>query len=165
MIILSLGLFLVIGLFGLILIPLGLPGTFVIVAGAALAGLVSGWKIISLVWVLSFLGLAIGGELLDFVISAVGVKSFGASGQSMTGAFLGSILGAIVGLPLPLIGNVIGAFVGGFLGALVVELMVTENLRRALKGGFGAFLGKVFGSLVKVAIGTMMLVKVIINTF
>ncbi len=163
MLALGLVVFFLFSLAGLMMIPLGLPGTFVVVAGSGLAGLMTGWEVISVPWVFLFLGLAVLGELLDLGVSALGVKSLGASGKSMTGALVGSIVGAIVGTPLPVVGNVAGAFVGGFLGALLVELAITEDIRQALKSGFGAFLGKVFGSLLKVAIGVMMIVKVTID--
>ncbi|MBS3812695.1 DUF456 domain-containing protein [Candidatus Bipolaricaulota bacterium] len=157
--------FLLFGLAGLAMIPLGLPGTFIIVAGSGLAGLITAWELISVSWVFIFLGFAALGEILDLGVSALGVKSLGASGKSMTGALIGSIAGAIVGTPVPVVGNVIGAFVGGFLGALLVEMAVSEDIGQALKSGLGAFLGKVFGSLLKVTIGSMMIVKVLMNAF
>ena len=163
MAILALVLFLTLSLTGLALIPLGIPGTFVVVGASGIAGLMTGWNLVGIKLFLIFLGLAILGEVSDYLFSVISGKSYGASGLSLVGSFVGGIVGAIMGLPLPLVGNLIGAFVGAFLGAFLVELFIGSEVSVALKSGIGVLLGRLFGSIFKVALGMAMIVKVMLD--
>lgn len=161
MVIVGLILFLVFAVIGLMLIPLGVPGTFIIAGSAGIVGLTSGWQAITVPKLLIFLGLAVGAELVDLGLGVFGSKGFGASNTSMAGAFFGGLIGAFLGLPLPVIGNLVGAFVGAFLGAFFVESFITGDPYRGVKSGAGAFFGRVVGSLIKVSLGVAMIVMVI----
>lgn len=163
MVIFGLALFLIIAILGLVVIPLGIPGTIIIAGSAGIVGLTSGWQIVTISNLLIFFGLAVGAELLDLGLGIFGSKSFGASKISMVGAFLGGLIGAFLGLPLPIIGNLAGAFAGAFLGAFLLEFLVTGDLNRGIKSGFGAFFGRVIGSLVKVSLGVSIIVMVVFS--
>ena len=163
MIILAIVLFLIISLVGLILIPIGVPGTFLIVAGSGIAGLITGGKLVGGSLFLIFLGLAIFGEVGDYLFSVASGKKYGASKQSLVGSFIGAVLGSILGLPLPIIGNLTGAFAGAFAGAFITEFITGSDLSQAARSGLGVLFGKLFGSIVKAAIGMAMIVKVLIN--
>ncbi|MFP4630563.1 MAG: DUF456 family protein [Candidatus Acetothermia bacterium] len=165
MAVLAVALFLPISLAGLALLPVGVPGTFVVVGASALAGLLSGGELVGFELFLVFLGLAVLGEILDWTFSLVVGKKYGASAPGLVASFIGAIAGAIAGLPLPLIGNLIGAFLGAFAGAFIVELFLRKDAGQAMKSGLGVMFGKVFGSVFKVGIGTFMIVKVLINFF
>ncbi len=161
--ILAVVLFLVLSLFGLALIPIGLPGTFVVVAASGLAGLLTGWNSVGLVLFLFFLGLAILGEVTDYLFSVISGKKFGASRASLGGSLVGAIVGSILGLPVPVVGNLEGAFLGAFAGAFLVEMIRGNEVTRAMKSGVGVLLGKVFGSIFKVSIAMGIIVKVTIS--
>lgn len=163
--ILALVIFLVLSLIGLAVIPLGIPGTFIVVVASGSAGLLTGWQLVSLRLLLVFLGLAVLGEVSDALFSLLTGKKFGASGFSLLWSFIGGFVGAIIGFPLPLIGNLVGAFVGAFLGAFLAEILTGTNLTKAMKSGIGVFFGKLFGSILKVAIGIAMIFTVLINFF
>jgi len=153
-------------LVGLVMVPLGLPGTFLIVADAAIYGLFTGWKGVSLALVLGLLGIAITGEVLEQLIGIRGAIRYGGSRAGMWGAFIGGLLGAFSsGLPLPIIGNLIGAFCGAFLGALLVEWLLHGDLRRAIRSAYGALIGRAKAAMVKfilaIAMVAILLVKVL----
>ncbi|NIR48502.1 DUF456 domain-containing protein [candidate division KSB1 bacterium] len=146
---------------GIVIIPFGIPGTFVIVGNA----LIYAWltDFIEITW--AFLGIllliSIVAEVIEFFLGAVAAGKYGASRMGMFGAILGGLLGAIWGTPVaPLIGTVIGAFIGAFAGAALFEYFVTKDLQTSLKAGYGAFLGSVGGKLTKIAAGVAMVVMV-----
>lgn len=142
---------------GLVMIPLGLPGTFVIVGSSAAYGALTGWSLMPMSVVFWLLGIALFAEAAEFLLGLVGAKREGGSKYSMAGAFFGGLIGAVVGTPLPLIGNVIGAFVGAFVGAGVIELLVTKRPDRAARVGWGALVGRVVSSIFKVSLSIGMI--------
>jgi uncharacterized protein YqgC (DUF456 family) len=109
---------------GWLLNLVALPGNWVVLGGAALfAWLLPatpehgvGWKT-----VVVLLGLAIVGEVVEFLASAAGAARQGASRRaialSMLGAIVGSILGLGIGAPIPIVGPLIMAVLGGAAGA------------------------------------------------
>ena len=163
MVIFGLILFILLATFGLIAIPLGMPGTIIIAGSAGVVGLASGWQVVTVTRLFLFLGLAVSAELVDLGLGVFGSKSLGASKVSMIGAYLGGVVGAILGLPLPVIGNLVGAFIGAFLGAFLLEFLSTGDLNKGVKSGVGAFLGRVVGSLIKVSVGVTIIVMVIFS--
>ncbi len=161
--ILAITIFLILSILGLALIPIGIPGTFFVVAASGFAGLMTGWDLVSIQLFLIFLGLAIFGEIGDWGFSLVSGKKYGASKKGLAGSFVGAVIGSILGLPVPVIGNLVGAFAGAFIGAFIVEVIVKEDVARAMRSGVGVLFGKIFGSIVKVSIGIGMIVKVLID--
>ena len=138
---------------GLLLIPFGLPGTWVQVgAVAAFAALTDfatvGWMTITLVAVL-----AIVGEVVEFSLGGRYARKYGGSRRAAWGAILGGLVGAFVGVPIFLVGSVIGAFVGAFVGAAVMEWTRSPDHRAALRVGWGAFVGRLVATAAKSAIG------------
>src|SRR5919199_1320689 len=113
--------FAVICLFSLFMVPLGLPGIWVMIAAAVGYNMlvpqatVGGWTI--------GIAAAIGvlAEDLEFALAGRFARKYGGSRRAGWGALLGSFAGAIVGVPVPILGSMIGAFAGAFVGALVAE--------------------------------------------
>ena len=161
MVIFGLVLFFVLAMVGLVVIPLGIPGTIIIAGSSGIVGLTSGWQIITVSQFLVFFGLAVGAELLDLILGIFGSKEFGASKISMAGAYFGGLIGAFLGLPLPVIGNLAGAFIGAFVGAFLLESLFTGDLNQGIKSGLGAFFGRVVGSLIKVSLGISIILMVV----
>jgi uncharacterized protein YqgC (DUF456 family) len=151
-------LLIVIFLVGLIVIPLGLPGLWLMVVAligyAFIDGFTHiGWGTIALVVVLA--GIA---EALEAWLGFKFARRFGGSKRAGWGALVGGLVGAIVGTPVPLIGSVIGAFLGAFIGAVVFEYIGGSEQRKALGAGFGAVLGKAAGAATKIAVGIIIAV-------
>ena len=142
----------------LFLIPLGLPGTWVMVAAGVGFNVLTGGERIGWVSLVAVGALAVVGEVLEFSLSGRYTRKYGGSRRAGWGAILGGIAGAIVGVPLPVIGSMIGAFVGAFLGALVAEYSRDANARTATRVATGALLGRVVAAAMKVGVGLVMAV-------
>jgi uncharacterized protein YqgC (DUF456 family) len=160
--------FALLGLACLLLVVLGLPGTWVLLAlaigfelvdslwlpGAAAASF--GWRLIA-----GCAALGLIGEGIEAVAGAAGTRLGGGTRRGMVGAFIGGIAGAILLTPLfpiPVIGTLLGAMLGAFLGAFVGEATGPEARSRQhnLRAAFGAAVGKLGGTLAKLAIGVVM---------
>ena len=147
-------------LFGsLLLIPLGLPGLWLML-GAALvywilipAGGIGLWTLIGASV------LVIIAEVLEFTIAGSYTRRYGGSRRASWGAILGGIIGAIVGVPVPVIGSVAGAMIGAFAGAFMGELTVARGERGdPTRVATGAMLGRAVAAAVKCGIGIVVAV-------
>ncbi|HEX8726593.1 MAG TPA: DUF456 domain-containing protein [Gemmatimonadaceae bacterium] len=145
----------------MLLIPLGLPGTWVMV-GAALVYDIAVQGGIGTVTVAGTAVLALIGELLEFSLAARYTRRYGGSRRAGWGAIVGGLVGAFVGVPVPVIGPVIGAFLGAFLGALAAEWTVRGDHRAATRVATGALLGRVAAAAMKVALGMVMAVWIVL---
>jgi hypothetical protein len=148
-------------LVGLALIPLGLPGLWVMV-GAALIYSFAEPDRIGIPTLVVLVALAIVAEVLEFLAAGKYAKKYGGSKRAGWGAIIGGIVGAIVGVPVPLIGSVIGAFVGSFGGALVAEMTLGSRMGDATRVAKGALIGRAIATALKVAIGIALLAWVVI---
>ena len=155
---------------GLVLNLVGLPGLWLMVAAhASYAWLdqndsLAGWPSS-----LALLGLALLAELVEFLAGAAGSKTAGGSFRSTIGAVVGGIAGGLVAavvIPLPVVNAILGACVGSFAGAALLEASKAKEdveARREFYGrlnrvGWGAFKGRLWGIVLKTAIGLVMLV-------
>ncbi|HEX2207829.1 MAG TPA: DUF456 domain-containing protein [Longimicrobium sp.] len=138
---------------GLLLIPFGLPGTWLQVLGVAGYGFATGFQTVGWATITFVLVLAAVGEVIEFALGGRYARKYGGSRRAAWGAIIGGIVGAIVGVPVFLIGSVIGAFIGAFAGAAALELTRNPELRSALRVGWGAFVGRMVAVAAKSAIG------------
>jgi uncharacterized protein YqgC (DUF456 family) len=151
-------------LIGLVLIPLGLGGTFVMVAAAAVFALLTGFEQITLRLLAVLLGLALVGEGVESLLGVAMARRYGASKWGMWGAFLGGIVGAIVGAPVPVVGNVVGALIGVFAGAFALEWIGQGRSGSSLRAGWGALLGRTAAGAIKIALGMVIMILIISRT-
>lgn len=140
----------------LVMIPLGLPGTVVIVAAAAgyrilLPNGGIGWFTVACVTILAILG-----AIADLALAGRYARKYGGSRRAGWGAVIGGLVGAFIGIPIPIIGPVLGAFAGAFVGALAFELTAGTTGVGATRVATGALIGRAIGAAVNVAIGLMM---------
>lgn len=146
---------------------LGFPGNWLIVILTALFAYALpfgaqhsiGWQVMAFL-----IGLAVIGEVLEFISSASGVAKGGTKKgalYAMIGSLIGGFFGAAVGSPIPLIGPLIGvtllSSVGAMGGALIGELHGGQSVDKSLTIGKAAFWGRLFGSLAKIVIGLIMI--------
>lgn len=153
-------------LVSLILIPLGLPGNFILLALALLVAWLGGFQAVGWLALLVMAALVVLAEVVEALLGSAMAKRFGASWWGVGGAFVGGIAGVLLGSAvLPIIGSLVGAFLGAAVGAVLLEAW---HLRRvdqdALRAGWGAFLGKLLASLLKVSIGMGIVVFIVIRT-
>jgi hypothetical protein len=151
-------LILVSGFAGLLLIPFGLPGLWVILLGILGYGWMTDFQTMSVWFMGLMLGLAILGEVFEAWIGFGYAKKYGGSSRAGWGALVGGLVGAIIGVPVPIIGSVIGGFVGAFVGAALFEYTRARHLEGSAKAGWGAVLGRAFASAMKMALGLVMVV-------
>jgi len=140
-----------------VLTALRLPGTWLIVAGAAIWSWSEEWKVISVGLVLALGGLALIGEAVELSASVLTARSAGASRQAAWGGLVGGILGMFfLSFPMPIVGTLLGAVLGCFIGAAVIEIAVRKRLAHGARVGVFAALGYAVGTAAKVAIALLM---------
>ena len=145
-------------LVGLVLIPLGLPGLWVIVGGILAYGWLTDFRTVGVWTIVLAVGLAFLGEVVEWWVGFHYAKRYGGSKRAGWGALLAGIVGPIDGVPVPLIGSVIGAFLGAFVGAVVFEYLRSRHAPTAVRAGWGAVLGRAAAAALKTAIGLVIIV-------
>src|SRR2546430_12660410 len=106
---------------GLVLVPLGLPGLWVMVAGVAGYGWLMDFRSVGVTTIALVLGLALVGEIIETWLGFRLARRYGGSSRAGRGALVGRIVRAVVGVPVPIIGSVIAGLVGSFAGAAILE--------------------------------------------
>src|SRR5919204_1561331 len=149
-------------LLGLIMIPFGLPGLWVMVGAVLVYSYLGPPSAVGVVTLIAVAVLAAVGELLEFALSGRYARKYGGSRRAGWGAILGGIVGAFVGVPIFLIGSMIGAFLGAFVGAWVAELTRGTEVGAATRVATGALLGRIAAVAAKVGIGLVILVWTIV---
>jgi uncharacterized protein YqgC (DUF456 family) len=135
-----------VGLVGAI-VPV-LPGIPLIFAGIWLIAGVDGYRHLGLGWLLGIAAVGAVGLVVDLIAGALGAKRSGASPQAVTGAFIGTVIGLFFGFP--------GLILGPFLGAVLGELSAGNSVLRSTHVGISAWLGMIFGTIVKLVSSLMM---------
>src|SRR4051812_22416683 len=97
-------------LLSLVLIVLGLPGLWIMVASAVTYNMVVpgdpiGWVTLVVVAVLALIA-----ELLEFSLTGKYARKYGGSRRAGWGAILGGIVAGVVGNPAAVLGSVIAGF-------------------------------------------------------
>lgn len=150
--------YLLFSLAGLVSLIFGLPGNFIILGASILYGWYGGFDEITVRTIIILIVLALAGELIEFLLGILGSKKYESSNRAIVGSIIFGIIGAILGAPFFFgIGAVVGAFAGAFAGAIIVELSQGKKMDEALKSGWGAFIGRVAGTISKGAVGIAMI--------
>ena len=143
---------------GLVLVPLGLPGLWVMVAGVVGYGWLTGFRSVGVATIAVVLGLAFLGEIIEAWLGFRFARTFGGSRRSAWGALVGGIIGAVMGVPVPIVGSVIGAFLGSFAGAALFEYSLSRTPDTAVRAGWGAVVGRATAAAAKIALGVVIAV-------
>ena len=147
-----------------------LPGNWIVVGLAVLFAWLlpeaaAGGRGMDWATVFVLVGLAVLGEIVEFAAGAAGAAKQGASRRgvalSIAGAMVGSIAGLAIGAPVPIIGSLIAAVLGGsagaFAGAYLGEAWKGRDEDQRVAAGRGAFVGRLWGTAGKLAVGAIML--------
>ncbi len=154
-----------------------LPGNWLIVGLAALFawlmpageyGRGFGWITVGVLFFIALIG-----ELIEFAAGAAGAAKHGASRRGMllsiVGAIVGSIAGAAVGMPIPILGPLVaavgGAAAGAFGGAYLGEMWKGKHHSERAAVSTGALIGRLFGTVGKLAAGAVMVAVLAVMTF
>lgn len=132
---------------------LGMLALYIWGGGANSAG-----EPLSTTFLLVWLGLVIVVSVLDYFVPAYFTKLTGGSKWGSRGA----IAGLIIGLIFPPVGMIVGSLIGAFIGEL---LFAEKDAVTSLKSAFGAFLGFLFGTGLKLTCSAVMLFYLVIYAF
>jgi uncharacterized protein len=143
---------------GLLLIPFGLPGLWVIVLAILGYGWLTDFRTVSVGLILLVMGLALIGEVVEAWLGFRMARRYGGSSRAGWGALIGGLAGAVIGVPVPFIGSVIGGFVGAFVGAALFEYTRARHSEGAVMAGWGAVLGRAAAAAVKMGLGVVIAV-------
>jgi uncharacterized protein len=137
----------VVGVIGTVL-PV-LPGAAIMFGGMLLAAWIDNFQRIG--WItLTILGLlTVLVFVIDIVAAFFGAKRVGASRLALAGAAVGTIVGMFFGI--------VGIVIAPFVGAVIGELIARAQVERAVRVGFGTWLGMAMGALAKIAVVLAML--------
>lgn len=144
-----------VGLLGLVLAWLGLPGTWISIGVAA--G-INYWWIDDLYswWTLGgCVALGVFGEILEFAASSFGSRTGGGGRRGAVGAVIGAVAGAILGAGFPpVIGAVLWSVFGAGVGAVIGEISSgMRTWREVIPIGQSAAKGRFLGVLAKGLVG------------
>ncbi len=143
---------------GVVLIPLGFPGQFVVAGATLVLTLVAGSGVMPwwAVWVQ--FGMAAAAEGLEAAAGFFGARRARGSLRSAAGAILGGLAGAALGAPFGLVlGALFGALAGTYAGAFAAEYFATRRADHARAVGAGALAGRLVGTAVKTATALAMI--------
>ncbi len=143
---------------GLMLIPFGLPGLWLIVLAIIGYGWLTDFQTMGAWFLILVIALALAGELIEAWIGFRFAQRYGGSRRAGWGALIGGLIGALVGVPLPVVGSVIGGFVGAFVGAAVFEYTRARHAEGAARAGWGAVLGRAAAVGIKMGLGVVIAV-------
>ena len=159
----------------LLLVVLGLPGTWLMVLGTLLlawwrwdAAGTAGGPMFGVPVLVTISSLAVLAEVLEFAAGLVGSKASGGSARGAAGALVGALVGGIAGtvlVPAPVLGSLLGACAGAALGAWALELHSGRTMRVSLRSGLGAGLGRFAGTVIKLVVGVLIWLIVAVAAF
>jgi uncharacterized protein len=145
-----------------------LPGTWLMVLVTAVLKwwqpgyVMVGWTVLGMA-----AGFAVLGEGLDFMLGAAGSRRAGGSTRAAALAIVGSLVGGIMGtaLPVPIVGTLIGACLGAFIGSLTGDLWAGRPLFPSVEAGWGAAVGRFWGTVSKLAVGGIIVIILALASF
>ena len=141
----------------LLLHMISLPANWIFLGLSLLYALITGFSSVGWVTLLILAILATIGEVLEFLVGVGYTAKRGATRWGVIGTFAGGLAGGIALTSVsPPFGTLVGAFGGSFLGAVLLEYLAQDRVDVALRSGRAAFLGKVFGAVVKSMCGFWM---------
>jgi uncharacterized protein YqgC (DUF456 family) len=170
-------LFSLLGVACLVLVVIGLPGTWILIGLAVAVELLDGHYLkdadpVTFGWgtIGACIGIAFVGEVIEALAGAAGTKAGGGSRRGMVGAIIGGLVGAILLtplIPIPIVGTLIGALLGTFAGAVIAERSgpVRLDTQTALRAAGGATVGRLLGTVSKAVIATTIWVVLCIGAF
>ncbi|MDF1535257.1 MAG: DUF456 family protein [bacterium] len=141
---------------------LGLPGTWLLLAGAALFRWATGPAWLEYHTLIVLLIMAVTGEFLEFFTAIRGARSGpevrGGVAASIVGALAGGLLGAPVLFGL---GAIPGMAVGAWCAVFIVALGGGHDRADAARAALGALTGRLKGTVAKMMVAATMVAVII----
>jgi uncharacterized protein YqgC (DUF456 family) len=126
----------------------GLPGIPLVFGGIWMIAAADRYHHLGLGWLLGIALVGAVGLGMDLLAGSLGAKRAGASPRAVFGTLFGTLVGLFFGLP--------GLLLGPFLGAVAGELSAGTSVLRSTHVGIGAWLGMIFGTLLKLVASVTM---------
>lgn len=123
----------------LILIPIGVPGTWIMIAVLAVA---TYFGEVGVAVLAGLTAIAAAAEVIEFFLVRSLSTRYGGSSRAFWGALIGGVVGVLVGVPVPVIGSIIAGVLGSFLGAAAVTIWETRQIGQATRVGWGVKIGR-----------------------
>jgi uncharacterized protein YqgC (DUF456 family) len=145
-----------------------LPGTWrMVLVTALLKWWQPGYVLVSWTVLGVAAGLAALGEVVEFVLGAAGSRRAGGFTRAAALAIVGILIGGILGaaLPAPIVSTLIGACLGASIGSPLRDLWAGRPLFRSFEAGWGAAVGRFWGTVSKLAIGGITVVILVVAAF
>ena len=150
LILISVWILILIGFMG-IFIPI-LPGPPISYIGVLILHFFTNYQLDeSLLFLLGFIVVII--TFIDYYLQIYGVEKYGGGKKATNGA----IIGLIIGMFIPPLGLLVGPFFGAYIGA-----RIEGSNKNALRVAFGAIVGFLAGTLLKLVVNIFILYQVII---
>jgi len=153
--------FLLLSLGGVLLTFIGFAGTFLVVIGAVLYNVITWSFAIPNTIILWIVGLAVFGEILEWLITYIGAKKQGVSTYGIVGTVMGAVIGASLFSVVPVFGTIVGLIVGALVGAFLGEFYHTGQAAKAWKAAKAALTGRALVILSKFLIVTVQIFLVL----
>lgn len=143
---------------------LKLPGNFLVFFHTAWYKLLSGNPSVTFNFLLTLLILAVGFEIIEYLVLAFTMRRAEASSSTIWFAITGSLIGSFSGLFSSFVlGSLIGGIFGVLLGALTGTLIKKQPLPVTVRIVSAAFVGSVGGMILKY-IGVVIMVSLVVHT-
>ncbi len=115
-----------------------------------------------LLWIFGFI--AVGVQILDYIVPAWGTKKFGGTKYGTWGSVIGLIVGVFILPSIIVLGpfGLFGIIAGPFFGALIGEKIGGMDSDGAMKAAFGSFIGFLAGTFMKVITSIAIIIACII---
>jgi len=141
-------LFAIIGLIGCIL-PV-IPGPPLSFFALIILSYAKDWEPFSTIFLIIMAGFTVVVTVLDYVVPAIGAKRYGASKLGVWGSIIGMLIGFFIFPPW-------GMLIGAIIGALAGELAGGKKAKKALRAGWGVFVGNTMSIGLKLAFSGVIL--------
>lgn len=140
----------------------GLPGPPISWVGLLLAGFTPWVETTPLLLIVTGV-IAVVITLFDYIVPSLTTRHMGGSKYGVWGCNIGLII-SIFGLPFGPTG-LLGVILWPFIGALIGEYVHQHDIQPSVKAAFGAFLGFITGTLLKLAYCIIILAIVVTELF
>lgn len=137
----------IVGLIGCV-VP-GIAGPPFSFLGLILLSIARKWELFSSDFLILMAVLAAFTTAMDYIFPAIGARKFGSSRSGFWGAIIGLFIGMLTFPPF-------GIIIGAFLGAIVGEVSSGKQIDKALRAGWGVFVGILMGMVLKLVVSGIM---------